>query len=81
MDTKDVDAGATKTLDVNTALSEEVNGTPEEVGEYGDGNDYKSESPCVGLKDEGEDEDDEEDDLEHPGEVSVGKKLWNFLTT
>lgn len=81
VDTKDVDAGATKTLDVNTALSEEVNGTPEEVGEYGDGNDYKSESPCVGLKDEGEDEDDEEDDLEHPGEVSVGKKLWNFLTT
>ena len=81
LDTKDGDAGATKKLDANTALSEEVNGTPEGVGEYGDGNDYKSESHSEGLKDEGEDDDDEEDDLEHPGEVSIGKKLWNFFTT
>ncbi|XVF71681.1 hypothetical protein PTKIN_Ptkin12aG0059200 [Pterospermum kingtungense] len=79
-DTKAVDADATKTLNANTAaLSEEVNGTPEEVGEYGDGNDYRSESPSEGLKDEGEDDD--EDDLEHPGEVSIGKRLWKFLST
>ncbi|XWS30678.1 hypothetical protein CRYUN_Cryun23aG0007400 [Craigia yunnanensis] len=53
LDTKDGDAGATKKLDANMALSEEVNGTPEGVGEYGDGNDYKSESHSEGLKDEG----------------------------
>ncbi|XWS75406.1 hypothetical protein CRYUN_Cryun01aG0084300 [Craigia yunnanensis] len=80
LDTKDGDAGSTKKLDANMALSEEVNGTPEGVGEFGDGNDYKSESLSERLKYEGED-DDEEDDLEHPGEVSIGKKLWNFFTT
>lgn len=25
--------------------------------------------------------DEEEEDMMHPGEVSVGKKLWRFLTT
>ncbi|KAK8569096.1 hypothetical protein V6N13_106974 [Hibiscus sabdariffa] len=79
-DTKDGSAGATHTFDVNMALSEEVNGTPEGDGEYGDGDDYKSESHSEELKDE--DENDEEDDeTEHPGEVSIGKKLWTFLTT
>ncbi|XP_022759223.1 protein CROWDED NUCLEI 1 isoform X2 [Durio zibethinus] len=87
LDTKGGDAGTTKKLDVNTGLSEEVNGTTEVVGEYSDGNDYKGDLNSEGLKDEveveveGEGEDDEEDDLEHPGEVSMGKKLWNFFTT
>ncbi|KAK8694372.1 hypothetical protein V6N13_071926 [Hibiscus sabdariffa] len=77
-DTKD--GSATHTFDVNMALSEEVNGTPEGDGEYSDGDDYKSESHSEGLKDE--DENDEEDDeTEHPGEVSIGKKVWTFLTT
>ncbi|KAK8517713.1 hypothetical protein V6N13_127872 [Hibiscus sabdariffa] len=82
LDAKD-HVGATKNLDVNAALSEEVNGTPEQVGEYADGNDYKSESHSEGRKDEGADDDDEndDDDLEHPGEASIGKKLWNFFTT
>ncbi|OMO94696.1 putative DNA double-strand break repair rad50 ATPase [Corchorus olitorius] len=79
--TKDGDAGATKNLVSNATLSEEVNGTPEGVGEYGDGNDYSNESRSEGLKGEGEDEEDEEDELEHPGEASVGKKLWKFFTT
>ncbi|XVE71962.1 hypothetical protein DITRI_Ditri11bG0000400 [Diplodiscus trichospermus] len=82
LDTKDGDDGATKNLDVNTALSEEVNGTPEGLGEYDNRNDdYKSESHSEGLKDEGEDGVDEEDDMEHLGEVSIGKKIWNFFTT
>ncbi|TYG45576.1 hypothetical protein ES288_D11G185900v1 [Gossypium darwinii] len=81
-DTKDGNAGATKTFDANMALSEEVNGTPQVVGEYGDGNDYQSESHSEGHKDEDEDETEgEENNLEHPGEVSIGKKLWSFLTT
>ncbi|KAL4362478.1 hypothetical protein GQ457_04G023710 [Hibiscus cannabinus] len=73
-DTKD--GSATHTFDVNMALSEEVNGTPEGDGEYSDGDDYKSESHSEGLKDE-----DEDDETEHPGEVSIGKKVWTFLTT
>ncbi|KAE8696068.1 Protein CROWDED NUCLEI 1 [Hibiscus syriacus] len=83
VDAKDDHVGATKTMDVNTALSEEVNGTPEQVGEYADGNDYRSVSHGEGHNDEGADYDDEneEDDLEHPGEASIGKKLWNFFTT
>ncbi|KAG8478047.1 hypothetical protein CXB51_027797 [Gossypium anomalum] len=60
-DTKDGNAGATKTFDANMALSEEVNGTPQGVGEYGDGNDYQSESHSEGHKDEDEDENDEEE--------------------
>ncbi|XP_021296818.1 protein CROWDED NUCLEI 1 [Herrania umbratica] len=76
-DTNDGDADATKKLAADAALSEEVNTTPEGVGEYGDGNDCRSDSRSEGLKDEDEDEDDEE----HPGEVSMGKKLWNFFTT
>ncbi|KAH1129666.1 hypothetical protein J1N35_001044 [Gossypium stocksii] len=83
LDAKEDDAGATKNLDAHTALSEEVNGTPKGVSEYADGNDYKSESHSEGLKGEGEEDgdEDEEDEVEHPGEVSIGKKLWNFFTT
>lgn len=82
-DTKDGNAGATKSFDANMALSEEVNRTHQGVSEYGDGNDYQSESHSEGHKDEDVDEYDEEEEnnMEHPGEVSIGKKLWSFLTT
>ncbi|XP_031279264.1 protein CROWDED NUCLEI 1 [Pistacia vera] len=72
---------ASKNLVENMALSEEVSGTPEEVGEYGNVIECKSESQRegggVGL--DSEEEDGEE--YEHPGEASIGKKLWTFFTT
>lgn len=57
----------------NIALSEEVNGTAGER-EYS-GEDFRSES----RKEDDDDGDDEE--VNHPGEASVGRKLWTFLTT
>ncbi|KAJ8775371.1 hypothetical protein K2173_023136 [Erythroxylum novogranatense] len=59
----------------NAALSEEVNGTREEVLEY----DVADQNRCLSQS-EGED-DDEEEEPQHPGEVSIGKKLWTFFTT
>lgn len=69
----------------NVAVSEEVNGTREGDAEYGDGNEYSQGDIAVAVEveDEGESEDDDNDqeDSEHPGEVSIGKKLWTFFTT
>lgn len=62
-------------------MSEEVNGTPQRAGKYADGDEYRSESHGNDASHiEDEDEDDEEES-QHPGEVSIGKKLWTFLTT
>ncbi|KAK1555010.1 hypothetical protein Q3G72_020403 [Acer saccharum] len=71
----------TKGLAENMALSEEVNGTPERAGEYGGVDEYESESrggDAVGF---GGGDDEDEYESEHPGEVSIGKKLWTFFTT
>lgn len=54
-------------------LSEEVNGTPEQSGEY------QNQGDRSGA--DGEDEDGDDDEVEHPGEVSMSKKVWKFLTT
>ncbi|XP_057769925.1 nuclear matrix constituent protein 1 isoform X2 [Salvia miltiorrhiza] len=51
-----------------TALSEEVSGT---AGER----EYRSESR------EEDDNDGDGDEVDHPGQASIGKKLWTFLTT
>ncbi|XP_004232097.1 nuclear matrix constituent protein 1 [Solanum lycopersicum] len=52
----------------DTGLSEEVNVTPKR--------------PSASSDEEGSDDsDDEEEEIEHPGEVSVGKKIWTFITT
>ncbi|XP_009598067.1 nuclear matrix constituent protein 1-like isoform X1 [Nicotiana tomentosiformis] len=65
---------ATELVD-DTGLSEEVNETPKQPSAYdvnGDGD---------GCDDSDGDEGDEEEEIEHPGEVSIGKKLWTFITT
>ena len=76
MDTLDGD-GSARRMGENAALSEEINGTPEGAGEYGIADENRSETP----RGENEDEDDDEEESLHPGEVSIGKKLWTFLTT
>ncbi|KAK6129098.1 hypothetical protein DH2020_037171 [Rehmannia glutinosa] len=58
-------------------LSEEVNETAEGAMEYSE--DFKTESNGEGDDDDNNDGDD--DEVAHPGEVSIGKKLWTFLTT
>ncbi|KAL6994058.1 hypothetical protein U1Q18_012164 [Sarracenia purpurea var. burkii] len=65
---------SSKLVDNNNdvAPSEELNGTPEGT------NDCRSES---NVDNEDDEEEEEEEESEHPGEVSVGKKLWTFLTT
>lgn len=66
-----------------TVSFSEVNGSPEGVGEYDDG-DFKSESrsdAAIGDEDSDEDDDDDEEESMHPGEASISKKLWKFFTT
>ncbi|KAH9605228.1 hypothetical protein KSS87_016223 [Heliosperma pusillum] len=55
-----------------TEISEEVNGTPIRAVENDD-----EASGSMG----GSSGDDDDDEVEHPGEASIGKKLWKFLTT
>ncbi|CAL1408335.1 unnamed protein product [Linum trigynum] len=60
-------------------LSEEVNGMVESRNEEGENGST--------IHEEAEEEEEEEDDFdneessEHPGEASVGKKIWTFFTT
>ncbi|KAM7253068.1 hypothetical protein ACFE04_025686 [Oxalis oulophora] len=55
-------------------ISEEVKGTPQ--------NSNRESSHEEGTpRADSSDDDDDGDDIEHPGQRSVGKKLWTFLTT
>ncbi|GAV75637.1 hypothetical protein CFOL_v3_19115 [Cephalotus follicularis] len=84
-DPQDGGANTTNKLVDYISVSVEVNGSPEGTGDYGNGDEYRSKSPggdADGVGDDSEVEDDEEDEeSEHPGEKSIGKKLWNFFTT
>ncbi|OIT33323.1 PREDICTED: protein CROWDED NUCLEI 1-like [Nicotiana attenuata] len=75
VDNKEGSANIATELVDDTGLSEEVNETPKQPSAYdvnGDGD---------GWDDSDGDEVDEEEEIEHAGEVSIGKKLWTFITT
>ncbi|XP_027348862.1 protein CROWDED NUCLEI 1 isoform X2 [Abrus precatorius] len=76
VETHDGYGGTTRTFANNMALSEEVNGTADDV----EGNDAEYRSESHGDVADGIDDEDDED-YQHPGEASLGKKLWNFFTT
>lgn len=62
----------------NMGLSEEVDGTSEYVGEFENGSTFNG-SDSDGDDGDGDDDDGDDDEPEHPGEVSLGKKVWKFL--
>ncbi|XP_076886496.1 nuclear matrix constituent protein 1-like [Bidens hawaiensis] len=68
-----------KKLPEDMALSEEVNGTPQRVRENGN-NEHETGTPGAQNQEE-DDEDSEDEETEHPGEVSIGRKLWTFIST
>ncbi|KAL8247047.1 hypothetical protein R6Q59_008263 [Mikania micrantha] len=64
------------------ALSEEVNGTPQQVRENHNDEHEVGTPGAQNQEENDEDEDDSEDEeIEHPGEVSIGRKLWTFIST
>ncbi|KAK9071727.1 hypothetical protein SSX86_008156 [Deinandra increscens subsp. villosa] len=75
---------AANKLPDDTALSEEVTGTPQQVREN-HSDDHEIQTPGVQEQqeedDDGDSEDESEEEMEHPGEVSIGRKLWTFIST
>lgn len=70
-----IDTANTSADDV---VGSEVNGMAERARDYSH-EDFKSESH--GEEDDDDNNDGHDDEVDHPGEVSIGKKLWTFLTT
>lgn len=69
------DDTANNGVDDDMVLSEEVNGSAEGTTGYS-GEEFQSEE-----QDNDNNDGDDEDEVDHPGEASIGKKLWTFLTT
>ncbi|GJW28016.1 protein crowded nuclei 1 [Tanacetum coccineum] len=72
---------ANKSLE-DMALSEEVNGTPQQNREHHN-DDQEIGTPAAAQDDDDDADADSEDEeeVEHPGEVSIGRKLWTFIST
>ncbi|XP_060194703.1 nuclear matrix constituent protein 1-like isoform X1 [Lycium barbarum] len=80
VDNQESSANMANELVDGTGLSEEVNETPKQPSAYGVNGDEEEGSDDSDDDSSDGDESDEEG-IEHPGEVSVGKKIWTFITT
>ncbi|KAI3799065.1 hypothetical protein L1987_34355 [Smallanthus sonchifolius] len=69
-------------LPEDMALSEEVNGTPQQVRDnHNDEQEFGTPGAQNQEEEEDDDDDSEDEEIEHPGEVSIGRKLWTFIST
>ncbi|KAI3520952.1 hypothetical protein L1887_10407 [Cichorium endivia] len=73
VDEENAEVAANKCSD-DVALSEEVNGTPQHHNDN-----HEVGTPTA--QEEEEDDSEEDEEVEHPGEVSIGRKLWTFIST
>ncbi|KAK7273192.1 hypothetical protein RIF29_14240 [Crotalaria pallida] len=74
---EDAYGDTTRSCADNMALSEEVNGT----ADGGEEHDFEYRSESHGEDAGGGDDEDDEHYHQHPGEASIGKKIWTFFTT
>ncbi|KAK6927980.1 hypothetical protein RJ641_006571 [Dillenia turbinata] len=72
-ETADGNGDVVKVMTEATVLSEEVDGTPQRTGEFHGGDEDEEESSLADYE--------YDEEPEHPGEASIGKKLWKFFTT
>lgn len=74
---------ANKRSEEYMALSEEVNGTPQRNTQQHNNDDEEIGTPAAQEQeeDDNDSEDEDEEDGVHPGEVSIGRKLWTFIST
>jgi len=77
---------AANKLSDDVALSEEVNGTPQQHRDHHHIDNHEPGTPPAAQEEEDDnvnddDDDDSEEEVEHPGEVSIGRKLWTFIST
>ncbi|KAJ0817928.1 putative protein crowded nuclei [Helianthus annuus] len=69
-------------LPEDMALSEEVTGTPQQVREnHNDDHEIQTQQEEDDGDGDSEVESDDDEETEHPGEVSIGRKLWTFIST
>lgn len=78
-DKQDSNAETANNMVDTAGFSEEVNETSEVPKDYEEGDQGYRTDEDHGMGDN--DEVDEDEEAEHPGEVSIGKKIWTFITT